>query len=312
MYKLKQKPEDFIVDEILDMDLSGGRFSCYVLQKKGISTLHALSVVSRAVHVPVSRINVAGLKDKDAITSQKITILKGPRKDLDFRDFTLKYLGDSPSRINLGSNAGNRFRIIVRNLDKLPKKIKTAPNLFGEQRFGVLGDNHLIGRLLVKKEFKKAAEILAEREDKLKKHLLDHPSDYIGALRSLGKKHVQFYISAYRSHIWNLAVSHYIDIGGTKKTFPLVGFDTSLQGRRKEILDSILKKENITLRSFIIPEFPELTSDEHERDIYMPVNDLMICVPDDDDLNPGMKKVLIQFWLPAGSYATVAVEYMFK
>lgn len=123
-------------------------------------------------------IGFAGLKDKQAITRQWITLSKrdvhkycgGINNLLAFMRKQVKVLkatyGKKP--LKLGNNKGNRFEIILRavkanEIEKRKSMIenilsdiskKGVPNYFGEQRFGHRGRNWQTGEKLVLGEIK--------------------------------------------------------------------------------------------------------------------------------------------------------------
>ena len=70
----------------------------------------------------------------------------------------------------------NRFEVFVKG-----EKINESDffvNYFGEQRFGKDGGNILVGKSILKREFKEACNLLN----------LDVGSNYLGNLKSLGRK----------------------------------------------------------------------------------------------------------------------------
>ncbi|MEM2916644.1 MAG: tRNA pseudouridine(13) synthase TruD, partial [Candidatus Woesearchaeota archaeon] len=77
-------------------------------------------------------------------------------------------------------------------------------------------------------------------------------------------------------------------------------------------LDEILKREQITTRDFVIKEFPELSSEGTERDIFAEASNLKITPLENDELNPGKKKTKLTFTLPPGCYATEFVRQLFN
>ena len=165
MYKIKAIPEDFIVKEISSANTKENGFYAYFLLKKtNYSTVMALEVLSRKLNISLKNLGFAGNKDKNAVTEQKISIFKGNKniENIKFKNIELKYLGNGKKPISLGDLEGNEFSITIRNLDnKDIKKIKcyerkeaNVPNLFGPQRFST--NNHLIGKAIIKKEFKQA------------------------------------------------------------------------------------------------------------------------------------------------------------
>ncbi len=118
-----------------------------------------------------------------------------------------------------------------------------VPNYYGYQRFGTIRPNtHLIGKYILNKEFeeavkeiliktypyespkvkearkflqetwdyKKALDIFPKRlhhERKLIYYLVEHPNDYIGALRSLPIQVRRLYIGAYQAFLFNKVIS---------------------------------------------------------------------------------------------------------
>lgn len=76
--KVKRLREDFVVREVTQFPLSGGHFSTYVLEKNGLGTPEAIQEIIKVWNLPRNQISYGGLKDRHAITSQTITIFRGP------------------------------------------------------------------------------------------------------------------------------------------------------------------------------------------------------------------------------------------
>ena len=127
MYKLKQIPEDFIVNEISNFEVKGkGNYSYYILRKKNYSTLRAAEHIAEKIGIPLKWIGFAGNKDKAAITSQLISIKNKKADGISLKDIELNYLGSGDEPISLGDLEGNRFEITIRNLDDSDtEKLKT-------------------------------------------------------------------------------------------------------------------------------------------------------------------------------------------
>ena len=95
---------------------------------------------------------------------------------------------------------------------------------------------------------------------------------------------------------------------------PLVGFgsrDMVYDKEVKEIISGILKEEGITPDNFVIKQIPELTLEGSLRDAFIEVKDLKIGKAEEDELNPGKKKIRLTFTLGKGSYATLVVRTLF-
>ncbi len=316
MYTIKQVPEDFIVKEIPMFELEDkGEYSYFMLIKKDYTTVKSLQSISSRLNIPLKNIGFAGNKDKRAITEQMISIkhLKPEKgENLDLKDITLKFIGNGSKPISLGDLKGNKFMITMRNLDSKKIRLKNPKNIinyFGPQRFS--RNNAEIGKALVKKNFKKAVEAMDNKE--VRYYIEDNPGDYIGALRKLPLKTRKIFIHAYQSLIWNKTVDEYSKAMPYKnESIPIMGFGTEIKNRDlRPIIRKIMMQEDITQRDFIIKQMPELSEEGSERDMYLtPEN--FTAVPDKDELNKGKYKVILEFSLPKGSYATVVIEHLFQ
>jgi tRNA pseudouridine13 synthase len=161
------------------------------LEKINCETHLAIQHLSRFLQVSRKRIGFAGMKDKRAITCQRISLfqpnqeklLQFRSKMMDLRNFEWK-----KERIEIGNLKGNAFTITIRNIgfditetrERLEKSLEEiekngVANYFGEQRFGGIREvTHLVGKELVKGNPEKAVMLYlthpAEKEpEELKK-----------------------------------------------------------------------------------------------------------------------------------------------
>jgi len=320
MHKIKQLPEDFVVEEISELDESEfskeGEYSYYLLEKKNVSFIDAINIIARGLRVKPKFINIAGTKDKIAVTRQHISIKNGPEKDFEKQGVRLKFLGKAKQRLSLGSLQGNRFTITVRNIKKKPHSIKRAVNYFDKQRFGVNRNNHIIGRSIIKKDFRAGAEEAARNDARTRHFLSVEKNNFIGALKMLDRKVLRMYVHAYQSDLWNKTASEYVKNADKNIKIPLIGFDTELDKldnkRLKDLILKLIEDEGITLRDFIIRQMPELSAAGAERMLFAEVKELKIGNLEEDELNKGMKKCVVSFELSKGSYATQVVKQMFS
>jgi len=316
MYKIKQFPEDFIVDEQFTLQThSSGYYSYWLMKKRDLSTLSAVHAIAQDLKIPIKFIKYSVNKDKVAITSQLISIYKMPIekiKTLNIKNISLEYLENFEEPIHLGMHQGNDFKIIVRNLDKEITPKQNIPNLFGSQRFSL--NNVEIGRSIVKNDFEKAAKLVEESDfDVIRRHLLRHPMDYVGALRNLPLNLLRLYIHSYQSNIWNETVNRFLKYSPEAKqqSIPIIGFSTELgTSFVAGLIKEIMIEENITFRSFIIRQIPELSVEGGERMLYMDVSNLKISPLEEDELNQDKSKCTVQFTLGKGSYATVLIDFL--
>ena len=311
MYKLKQIPEDFIVNEVTDIELNPkGSYSYFVLKKRDYATPSAVEKIAKFLNITVKKIGYAGAKDRRAVTTQLISVEGLPDKVKKFKDYLieLKYKGRGDTAIYLGRLKGNNFEITIRNIKKKPKKISKFMNLFDEQRFSI--NNVEIGKHLVKKDFRKAVEVLIGNNGHYEKQIKEYHEQTNNAINSLRKVPIHtlvFFIHAYQSEIWNQCAKKIAkDI-----YLPIIGFGTEFKNKKiKKIVESIMEKEGINYRDFIIKQMPELTFEGNSRRIYAKVKKLKIGKLENDELNKGMKKVTLTFFLDKGCYATMAVRNM--
>jgi tRNA pseudouridine13 synthase len=152
--KLRQKPEDFQVEEITDVAAGHtGEFAFYRLHKTGWTTPDALAVIRRKWKVHHRRISYGGLKDRHAVTTQYLTIFRGPHQDLEHQGLHVKYLGQLTEPYTSTNILANRFAVIMRDMS--PREAELAvhvaesevatigyPNYFDDQRFGSVGETH--------------------------------------------------------------------------------------------------------------------------------------------------------------------------
>jgi len=206
MYTIKQLPEDFIVKEVSNVRIGEkGPFSYYLLKKRNRNTMDAVNLLSKKLRINKKFIGFAGNKDKKAVTEQIISIKKCNIKNLKQKDLEITLLGKGDERINLGDLEGNEFIITVRNLEKERElKINKIINYFDEQRFGKDSNNIRIGKALIKKDFKKAIELVDNRE--INEYLKKNKNDFVNALRIVNTKLLRLYVHSYQSYLWNIAV----------------------------------------------------------------------------------------------------------
>ncbi|MDB5982546.1 MAG: pseudouridine synthase [Pseudomonas sp.] len=153
---LKATAEDFQVDEVLDIPLSGdGEHLWLWVEKRGLNTEEAARRLARAAGVPLRTVSYAGLKDRQALTRQWFSVQLPGKADPDLsaaQDDTLKILKSSRHKRKLqrGAHAANGFTLRLTQLqgDKAALQARLEliaaqgiPNYFGAQRFGWQGGN---------------------------------------------------------------------------------------------------------------------------------------------------------------------------
>ena len=166
--KLRVFVEDFYVEEIpLDSYGEGEDYLHFILEKRNWDTLQAIKAMARALRISHKRFCFAGTKDKRAVTKQRIAVYKLREEQLQkvaIKGIKIHILGRG-GRIYLGDAKGNKFRIIIREIENAKEifktreqlRVKGIPNYFGYQRFGTTRPNtHLVGREIIKGNLEEA------------------------------------------------------------------------------------------------------------------------------------------------------------
>jgi tRNA pseudouridine13 synthase len=310
MYKIKHKPEDFIVREISNLHfLHTGNYLVCVLKKRNYTILRAIEHIANALGIRIKDIGFSGMKDKNAVTEQYISI-KGVAKerveDINLKDISLRFVGYLDRPISLGNLEGNYFEIIIRNFTGKIRKERRMPNYFGEQRFSLR--NVEIGRMLLKSDFKNAIKVILSTDVDCKEEieglLKQKPNDYVRALKIIPKKLLLLYVHAYQSYLWNMLLEAYVKVSDKDIMLPIIGFGTEIEDERNgSIMNKIMEKEGISPRSFINKQIPEISLEGGERNAFVEIKDFKILERGDDFIKVGFK-------LPKGSYATVTLKFL--
>ncbi|MEM4247928.1 MAG: tRNA pseudouridine(13) synthase TruD, partial [Candidatus Nanoarchaeia archaeon] len=177
--KIKQTPEDFVVEEIINLKTAdSGDYTYFWLTKKNWTTVRAIKAIAKKCRATFRRFKFAGTKDKFAVTKQAVSAYKiAPEvlRQVKIKDIQIEIIGKGSEQISLGDLIRNRFEIVVRDV-KEPENIGLVkrygfPNYFGPQRFGG-GNTHLVGKEILKGNLEQAARlILTYSEDKNEKAL---------------------------------------------------------------------------------------------------------------------------------------------
>jgi tRNA pseudouridine13 synthase len=166
---IKQRPEDFLVEEMPLYEPSGEGEHLYLfVQKRELSTMEMIRILAGHFGVRERDIGYAGLKDRIAITRQVISVHVPGKRPEDFPMLTHEKIGVlwadlHANKLRRGHLKGNRFSIRMRDVKPTDvlraKKVLDAlersgvPNRFGPQRFGSLANNHLVGIALLREQW---------------------------------------------------------------------------------------------------------------------------------------------------------------
>ena len=251
---IKETPDDFRVDEIPLYLPSGEGEHLYIeVEKRNITTHELLRKAATTFSVPERDIGYAGLKDARATTRQSISIsLVSPddAKQLNDENITVLSAIRHRNKLRTGHLQGNRFSIRIREVAPdgelkaraiLDQLVSTGvPNRFGRQRYGSLGNSHLIGRALINQDHEAAAKLIVGdpavitnerwkqaatlfhngqitealaalpgqcRYERLILRKLDAGRSAKHAIKSLPRSILRLYLSAYQSYLFDRLVT---------------------------------------------------------------------------------------------------------
>lgn len=207
--RIKERSEDFIVEEIGNDYVTNVKYLpekkvfvdweeafskqnkkyLYVdLEKRGLSTTQAINQLSRFLRISQKKIGYAGLKDKRAITSQKISIYEPLKERISkfyYKNIKIYNPSFEEKEITIGDLKENKFVVTIRQVEKqkdLEKivnecinqiKQKGIINYYGEQRFGGIREiTHRVGKLFLQRKYKDAVLLyLTETNDYEEEHI---------------------------------------------------------------------------------------------------------------------------------------------
>ncbi len=204
---LRLTPEHFIVEEMPLYDAMGEGPHLYLnVTKANITTKEVQQQLEKLFALPRGAVGFAGLKDKNALTTQTFSIPSNAAMEMDEAlvarvtdtlPLTVNWARRHRNKLKAGHLLGNRFRITITDIalsaeDAITRALAVAerlrqdgaPNYFGPQRFGSEGDNAQSGY-----------EILMGRRNTRDRWLR------------------QFLISSYQSHLCNLYLARRLEMG---------------------------------------------------------------------------------------------------
>ncbi len=172
--KLRVYIDDFHVTErfLYPPKKEDGHFTIAEVSARNWETNTLIHEIADRLHVSKRRISFAGNKDKRAWSTQLMSFERIPAQhlsQLNIKDVLFENMYQSNTPVRIGDLLGNRFDVIVRNIDAKiePEQIKKIispfenwggfPNFYGIQRFGVIRSiTHLVGKNIVQGDFEKA------------------------------------------------------------------------------------------------------------------------------------------------------------
>ncbi|WP_419777634.1 tRNA pseudouridine(13) synthase TruD [Malaciobacter marinus] len=200
----KQSKDDFVVTEEPLYEFSKeGEHLIIKFRKKELTTWDAVSIFANHFGCKHRDIGYAGLKDKNAMTIQSISVHKKYEDKLrSFNHEKIKILETTyhNNKIKIGHLKGNKFFIRLKRVSPVDARIIEQvlaqiaafgiPNYFGFQRFGIEGDNYKKGEAIIN-----------------------------GTLKEKDRKLRQMFINSYQSYLFNNWLSKRIEISKLIESF---------------------------------------------------------------------------------------------
>ena len=207
---------------------------------------------------------------------------------------------------------GNAFRIKIRECECKEKAFKNwkntlerweAPNFYGSQRFEK--NNYLIGEALVKRNFKKADELVQQ--------------DGYKGIKEVPLWLRRFYVQAYQYYLFNRELSKVLNgevkgepsimnfkegfFNGTVEIAYLPGYGFRDKGDvYSKALIEVVKEEGIKFRQFYIDELQEISQEGGIRPARIIAHKVNFRIFEN------LNEATVNFVLYKGSYATVALR----
>jgi tRNA pseudouridine13 synthase len=159
--------EDFRVEELPLYEPQGQGEHLYVtVEKHGRTTPEVAHELAQALGAKDRDVGTAGLKDKRAVTVQRMSVLTrslaADAVKLTGNGWRVLAAARHNNKLRPGHLRGNRFRIVVRGVSAdAPERARTVlarlaaigvANVFGPQRFGKREDNAALGRAILLRE----------------------------------------------------------------------------------------------------------------------------------------------------------------
>ena len=251
----KAKPEDFVVNERLEVDFTGeGEHLWLHIKKSGINTAYLAKLLSEWADIPLRDVGYSGLKDRQALTTQWFS-LRLPKKQKPDSDFapvdikeheTVKIIAEHwhNKKLNRGTHNANQFVITLRDIEfakdqtlgdksSVEQHLQTisktgVPNYFGPQRFGFGGNNIREALNLFARPLKSTSS--AKKKNKRKSAVREQNSMELSAARSLIFN--QILAARVQDGSWNTGLNGDVfNLNGSGSIFASEHMDETLQAR---------------------------------------------------------------------------------
>lgn len=297
---LKAANADFVVQEIFPESFSNDGEHHYVLVEKDGENSHWVArLLAEYCNVDVSAVGLAGLKDRYAVTQQWFSVQLPGQAKMDWSGFNspnykILKAARHHKKLRRGDHLGNRFIIVIRDIDKNAAqadleqrlsaiKYQGVPNYFGEQRFGISGEN-----------------------------LVQAQAWFQDGKRIKNRKQKSFVLSAARSYLFNVMLAKRVVLSNWQQAIPGDVLDSDYpsgpmwgRGRLASQDDALLLERALEEEYSVWCDALEHQGLKQERRplVLMPAN--LSWRWQDDALE-------LSFQLPPGQFATAVLRELFN
>ncbi len=311
---IRQQPEDFQVDEIQSFIPSGqGEHVWLHLKKIGENTDWVAGQLARMAGVPRRDVSFAGMKDRNAVTTQWFSVQMPGRDAPDWQSQlpeSIQVIEEKrhDRKLRRGALDGNRFTIVIKGFKGDQEELKTTlirikeegiPNYYGRQRFGLDQQNIRKAEQWFKGEFN-----VKGRQKR---------SIYLSAARSWIFNHVLS--ERVKNSTWNQALKGDVFmLAGSHSCFSDV-VDNDIRDRIKQqdihptgVLwgrGRVTSEEDVAkLEMDVATSFNVLCDGLEHNGLKQERKALRLSVKDIDYTLEGEDTLTLTFSLPAGAFAT--------
>lgn len=249
------------------------------------------------------------------------------------------------------------------------------PNYFDDQRFGSVGKSgEFVAAALCRQDYERALWLaiadenandrpreaaekrwlrkhwgnwrrlipdLSDRKlERIAKVLLDRPGDFVAGFSCIRHDMRVLLVSAFQSHLWNRALSHWLANSLSEAQHFSVRLKTATvqfhrrlddfdraqlselslplptartvppEDENKQVFGEVLKEHGVTWQDLRIHKPDDLFFSKGDRKAVVIPTGLSMKI-ESDDLRPGRQKATLSFDLPRGAYATILLKALF-
>ncbi|HHJ15300.1 MAG TPA: tRNA pseudouridine(13) synthase TruD [Gammaproteobacteria bacterium] len=314
--------EDFRVTEIPLVAPDGAGEHCWLyIRKRNSNTTWVANQLAGFAGVSPKAVSYAGMKDRNAVTEQWFSVQLPGQADPDWQavdndDFEVLEAKRHSRKLKRGALRGNRFQLRLREVSADPEQLEArleqlkqgVPNSFGPQRFGHDGDNLV-----------QAARLLARPKARVSRN---KRSIWLSAVRSALFNRVL--AARIEAGNWNTALAgDAFQLEGKSAVFPAPEIDADIQARvaGADIHptgplcgsgDTLVSGEAAALEQAILAPYRDWIEGLDAFRMNHARRALRVMPGELAWTQESEQQWLLEFSLPAGSYATSLLYELFE